>query len=417
MRSFVIKCVFFCLLIGLLQAESEDHRRTRRTERPPRPQQTERPPRPQRTERPPRTQRTQRPPRTKASSDDKATADSGRIEAYINKTLSRVYCRNSYLTSDAFDDQYEGCTEDMETLVINKILNEEKSSDREFAEAWDVATSKWLSVNHVVPGGFRDEYGIAVLVFSNRQSPVYTKFNDAVKQFGSDPSTFKYNALHFFLTRAVRFLRSNSLCKPWSVYGGIHNYPASEFGSNIRFGQFLSTFTDKQVAEKSGEDVFFTFTSCFGANIKDITQVKDEILIPMDEVFQVTSSDSYNNYVLKTTRRRCHYYNCYYLRGVKSLTCKNSPDSIDVDNNTEEKPEETPPKLKQWEEFAVCGENPGPFKVSPRPRKEKEHNKTKNRKNVKSSKRTANSATQLKISSVPGSAVLFGFLYVISILY
>ncbi|KAM4702158.1 ecto-ADP-ribosyltransferase 5-like [Discoglossus pictus] len=271
----------------------------------------------------------------------------------------------------------------METLVINKILNEEKSSDREFAEAWDVATSKWLSENHVVPGGFRDEYGIAVLMFSNRQSPVYTKFNVAVKQFGSDPSTFKYNALHFFLTRAVHVLRSNSLCKPWSVYGGIHNYPASEFGSSIRFGQFLSSFTDKQVAEKSGEDVFFTFTSCFGANIKDITQVKDEILIPMDEVFQVTSSDSYNNYVLKTTRRRCHYYNCYYLRGVKSLTCKNSPDSFDVDNNTEEKPEETPPKLKQWEEFAVCGENPGPFKVSPRPRKEKEHNKTKNRKNGK----------------------------------
>ncbi|KAM4701795.1 ecto-ADP-ribosyltransferase 4-like isoform 1-T2 [Discoglossus pictus] len=246
MRSFVIKYVFFCLLIGLLQAESEDHRRTRRTERPPRPQRTERPPRPQRTKRPPRTQRTQRSPRTKPSSDDKATADSGRIEAYINKTLSRVYCRNSYLTSDAFDDQYEGCTEDMETLVINKILNEEKSSDREFAEAWDVATSKWFSENHVVPGGFRDEYGIAVLVFSNRQSPVYTKFNDAVKQFGSDPSTFKYNALHFFLTRAVHVLRSNSLCKPWSVYGEYIIIQLLNLGATLGLDSFfLHLLTNK----------------------------------------------------------------------------------------------------------------------------------------------------------------------------
>ncbi|XP_077307307.1 ecto-ADP-ribosyltransferase 5-like isoform X2 [Lithobates pipiens] len=236
----------------------------------------------------------------------------------------------SYLTmSDgAFDDQYEGCTEEME-YKINSLLAEEKKNDPEFSRTWDAAEEKWNTTKKPnLPRGFRDEYGIAILAYSNKTSNLYSNFNIAVRNYSSK-DTFHYHSLHFFITRAVVLLRPSCWNSTWLVYRGLKNIylESKQIGEKVRFGQFASSSTSEKVAKNFGDDTFFTFTSFFGVSIKNFSYFtqEEEILIPVDEVFTVTNftkQEGKNRFVLNTTTRRCHYYNCDYLNmGGKSKTC------------------------------------------------------------------------------------------------
>ncbi|XP_073468686.1 ecto-ADP-ribosyltransferase 5-like isoform X2 [Aquarana catesbeiana] len=237
-----------------------------------------------------------------------------------------------YLTmSDtAFDDQYEGCTEEMESR-INSLLAKEKEDDSEFSRTWDAAEKKWNTKKRSVPSGFRDEYGIAIMAYSNNETNLYKDFNSAVRNYSSW-DTFRYHSLHFLMTRAVVLLRSSCWWSPWSVYRGMKYlyFEPEKIGGEVRLGQFSSSSTSQKIAKDFGDDTFFTFTSCFGAQIKKYSYYPDqeEVLIPVDEVFTVTNftkQGGKNRFVLKTTKRRCHYYNCDYLRkGGKSNTCVTS---------------------------------------------------------------------------------------------
>ncbi|XP_077307299.1 ecto-ADP-ribosyltransferase 5-like isoform X2 [Lithobates pipiens] len=238
-----------------------------------------------------------------------------------------------YLTmSDgAFDDQYEGCTEKMESRVINSLLAEEKQADAEFRSTWDAAEIKWNAEKPSVPKGFRDEYGIAIMAYSNKDRNLYSNFSSAVRDYRSKYA-FRYHSLHFLMTRAVVLLRSSCWWSPWSVYRGMKGiyFEPVKIGGEVRLGQFSSSSTSKTEAEKFGDDTFFTFTSCFGVKLKKYSYFpkEEEILIPVDEVFTVTNFTNHggkNRFVLKTTKRRCHYYNCDYLiGGGKSNTCVTS---------------------------------------------------------------------------------------------
>ncbi|PIO24256.1 hypothetical protein AB205_0025970 [Aquarana catesbeiana] len=231
------------------------------------------------------------------------------------------------MSDKAFDDQYEGCTEEMESR-INSLLAEEKRADPEFSSTWDAAKKKWNTEKPSVPSGFRDEYGIAIMAYSNKNSNLYWNFNRAVRDYRSRDA-FRYHSLHFLMTRAVVLLRSSCWWSPWSVYRGMNGiyFVPEKIGGEVRLGQFSSSSTSQKVAKGFDDDTFFTFTSCFGAKIKKYSYYPDEeeVLIPVDEVFTVTNftkQEGKNRFVLKTTKRRCHFYNCDYLRnGGKSSTC------------------------------------------------------------------------------------------------
>ncbi|CAI9584655.1 unnamed protein product [Staurois parvus] len=219
------------------------------------------------------------------------------------------------MNDNAFDDQYEGCTEEMESKIINSLLAEEKRADSVFNRTWDEAKKKWDTEKPSVPDGFRDEYGIAIMAYSNKSSDLYSSFNRAVRDYSSR-DTFHYHSLHFFITRAVVLLRST--CSH-SVYRGIKNirFKNETNVGKVRFGQFASSSTNHTVAKNFGDDTFFNITSCFGADIKKYSYYpkQEEVLIPVDEVFEVTKvieQDGKGRFVLKTTNR-CHYYNCDYL--------------------------------------------------------------------------------------------------------
>ncbi|XP_018428637.1 PREDICTED: ecto-ADP-ribosyltransferase 5-like [Nanorana parkeri] len=231
------------------------------------------------------------------------------------------------MNDNAFDDQYEGCTEEMENHITG-ILIREKAANQDFGRTCDEAEKKWNSEKPSVPSGFRDEYGIAIMAYTNISSSLYSNFNSAVRNY-SGRDTFPYHSLHFLMTRGVVLLRPSCWWSTWSVYRGMSNthLKPEAIGAEVRFGQFYSSSTSKKVSEGFGNDTFFTFTSCFGVKIKTYSYVPnhEEVLIPVDEVFQVTDFtevDGKGRFVLKTTKRRCHFYNCDYIRpGGKSSTC------------------------------------------------------------------------------------------------
>ncbi|XP_077306978.1 ecto-ADP-ribosyltransferase 5-like [Lithobates pipiens] len=230
-----------------------------------------------------------------------------------------------YLTMSegVFDDQYEGCTEEMEKK-ISSLLAAEKKADPEFSSTWDKAEKKWNTKKPSVPRGFRDEYGIAIMAYSNNGSSLFSSFNSAVREYKSK-DTFRYHSLHFLMTRAVVLLRSSCL----QVYRGMKGiyFEPEKIGGEVRLGQFSSSSTSQKVAKGFGDDTFFTFASFFGASIINFSYFPDqkEVLIPVDEVFTVTrftKEGVKNRFVLNPTQRRCHYYNCDYLKGGgKSNTC------------------------------------------------------------------------------------------------
>ncbi|KAM4697263.1 ecto-ADP-ribosyltransferase 5-like [Discoglossus pictus] len=244
----------------------------------------------------------------------------------------QVLCQYLSLNGNSFDDQYEGCTEEMEKLVLTKLLEEEQSQDPYYRTAWNNATERWRREKLKVPKGFRDEYGIAVMMYTNMMSPVYSSFNKAVREFGTNQAQFKYHSFHFLLTRAVVLLRSDCWWKTWSVYRGMKNIKFSPGNTeNMRFGQFSSTTTDHEVAVGFGNDSFFTLNTRFGVDIRRFSYFpkQREILIPVDEVFQLTNftiQGDTNKFALTSTKKRCHYYNCYYLKGHKSSSCVYSKD-------------------------------------------------------------------------------------------
>ncbi|XP_068120541.1 GPI-linked NAD(P)(+)--arginine ADP-ribosyltransferase 1-like isoform X2 [Hyperolius riggenbachi] len=228
------------------------------------------------------------------------------------------------MNEHAFDDQYDGCTVEMENEILSSLLNEEKATDSVFRDAWDKAAQRWQEQKLSVPEGFKDEYGIAIMAYTNIESSLYSNFNAAVRKY--DPNTFHYHSMHFFLTRAVVLL--NSQCQ--TVYRGmkgVHLNPEAP-NAEVRFGQFSSSSKNKKISEDFGKDTFIKLFSCFGIDVRRFSYVpeQEEVLIPVDEVFRVKDTktvDGDKSYLeLESAKKRCHYYNCEYLKkGGQNYVC------------------------------------------------------------------------------------------------
>ncbi|XP_030055710.1 ecto-ADP-ribosyltransferase 5 isoform X3 [Microcaecilia unicolor] len=229
----------------------------------------------------------------------------------------------------AFDDQYIGCEETMvEKMCSTNLLVAEKNKDVFFKESWENAVSEWRRMVEEkklppLPKGFSDEHGIALLVYTS--SGTYHAFNVAVRIGGRSPEyymqEFHFKVLHFYLTTALRLLRESCgpLCQ--TVYRGeydIHFHPPTSSDKKMRFGQFTSTSTSKEVAKKFGKDSFFTLMTCFGVCVEKYSSFsyEQEVLLPVNEVFTVSSFDEQtHSFVLNSTRKTCSRYNCTYLEG------------------------------------------------------------------------------------------------------
>ncbi|XP_073404537.1 ecto-ADP-ribosyltransferase 5-like isoform X2 [Dendrobates tinctorius] len=228
------------------------------------------------------------------------------------------------MTSDAFDDQYINCENKMEDEMA-KILEEERKY-KEFDLMWREATKNWSRGKLNLPSSFKDEYGVAVVLYMMESPyPIYKQLNRNISMAGQSRDYymqhFHFKALHFYLTRALQVL-SGGCAKRFTVFrGSTQSYTVS---SELRFGTFTSSSLHKDIAASSGTKSFFTITTCFGVNIADLSEFEEqEILIPGAEKF-INITKIGNSYILESSGKMCSYFNCAYL-GVSSSDAQTTP--------------------------------------------------------------------------------------------
>ncbi|XP_069496434.1 GPI-linked NAD(P)(+)--arginine ADP-ribosyltransferase 1 isoform X2 [Ambystoma mexicanum] len=196
----------------------------------------------------------------------------------------------------SYDDQYKGCGRDMEA-EIPKLFQTEYKTNRDFASAWDIAKSEWEERKQFarMPPGFKEEYAIAILAYTI-DGPLHRIFNTAVREAGQSREyylrTFKFKALHYYLTNALRLLDEQDAQKCHIVYRGIKGVRFKSVGQKpIRFGQFTSSSSNSENAQQFGQDTLFSIETCYGVSIKNFSFFpgEDEVLIPPFEKFKVTN--------------------------------------------------------------------------------------------------------------------------------
>ncbi|XP_019380605.1 PREDICTED: ecto-ADP-ribosyltransferase 5-like [Gavialis gangeticus] len=237
------------------------------------------------------------------------------------------------MAPNSFDDQYIGCTEEMEAAAP-RLLQEERARHPLLDGMWMNLTAVWAEKKKGLhlPAGFRDVHGIAVLVYTDSVQPLYRDLNQAVREAGVSRETylrtFPFKALHYYLSRALQLLRED--CGRMyrnQLYRGVRsirfNPPAA---GPVRFGQFTSSSLDASIARRYGNATSFILRSCVGAHIEALSSfpLEQEVLIPPGEVFtvsNVTRQGDGNVLVLHSTNRTCSHFNCAYLGGEKSANC------------------------------------------------------------------------------------------------
>ncbi|XP_027710441.1 ecto-ADP-ribosyltransferase 3 [Vombatus ursinus] len=238
------------------------------------------------------------------------------------------------MSTNTFDDQYLKCAERMETKFVPKLLIEEKNNHKLFHSVWTEATSQWdlKKAQLLLPPGFQDNHGIALTAYASqaqRQTPFYQEFSSAVERAGRSRDdyiySFPFKALHFYLTRALQLLsRECSQSYRHPVYAKSLLTSSGPPGRDgIRFAHFTS-FSVKPEPVSDSETLFTVYT-CFGISTEIVSDsVNGGILIPLNEVFQLTQEGNRASLVLRSMNKTCSYFDCAYLGGLKTENCVDS---------------------------------------------------------------------------------------------
>ncbi|XP_066430770.1 T-cell ecto-ADP-ribosyltransferase 2-like isoform X2 [Eleutherodactylus coqui] len=221
---------------------------------------------------------------------------------------------------EIFDDQYKGCRLKMDK-IIPKVLKSENNSNDLFRIDWEMASKYWSTIKSNInnlPQGFRDEHGIALVAYT---SNLYQAFNKATRDVGNSienyRNKFRFKAMHYYLTMAVRMLSKKSKKLVYRGVRNIHFKPSNHSRGVIRFGQFTSASEDRAIAIKFGTSSFFEIQTRLGVEIQRFSQYpsEKEVLIPGYEIFKVLSFNrKTHSFKLFSKGRAKSRFNCAYFK-------------------------------------------------------------------------------------------------------
>ncbi|XP_038621022.1 ecto-ADP-ribosyltransferase 5-like [Tachyglossus aculeatus] len=224
---------------------------------------------------------------------------------------------------DAFDDQYKGCENEMD-LEASRLLEHEMRENELLQLSWVEAREKWQNGTKEkvspLPSGFKDEYGIAVVMYTNDK--IHLDFNRAVRTNGTSlknyKSNFQYKAVHFYLTRALQLLPKVKYTM--QLFRGSKEEFTHRGMGPMRLGRFGSTSQNRSVSEEFGTCTFYTIYTCLGVDIQKFSfdEGQREVLIPVNEVFTITPGNERGHFILNS-KKTLACFNCAY-RGSE-LVC------------------------------------------------------------------------------------------------
>lgn len=233
------------------------------------------------------------------------------------------------MADNAFDDEYQKCTDRMEIKYIPQLLKEEKASHQLLEDVWENAKAKWEArkTQLLLPMSFKDNHGIALMAYINgaqEQTPFYHLFNEAVQMAGQSRKDyiygFQFKAFHFYLTKALQLLRRPCEDSYKNVVYSTSQGPSFTFGglNQARLGHFTLAYSAKPQAADD-QHILLTIRSCFGVAIEKFfdkgSGSERIVLIPLNEVFHVSQEGAGNNLILHSTNKTCSHYECAFLGG------------------------------------------------------------------------------------------------------
>ncbi|XP_047466754.1 ecto-ADP-ribosyltransferase 5-like [Mugil cephalus] len=190
------------------------------------------------------------------------------------------------MAPNSVDDMYAGCEKKMEALVNSTYLVNELKNDKVFEKAWKNAK---INKNPELSEYQRR----AVYVYTDKNTNIYSVFNEKVRNHTSSYDSFKYHSLHFFLTRALQTLKlKNKKCLTGYRRTNL-SFTYNSKNPKFRFGSFTSSSHTTYANDTFGTKTCFEIYTCFGAEISSYSMYPSEreILIPPYEVFKVTKTE------------------------------------------------------------------------------------------------------------------------------
>ncbi|KAL6048000.1 hypothetical protein STEG23_036121, partial [Scotinomys teguina] len=240
------------------------------------------------------------------------------------------------MAENSFDDEYLKCSSRMEVKFVPQQLREERANSDLLETVWDNAEILWEARKAKIspPANFKDPYGIALTAFvteARERTPFYQVFNSAVRMAGRSRKdyiySFPFKAFHFYLVRALQLLRRP--CE--ESYKDVVYLPSQDisfrFGgqNQARLGNFTLAYSAKPPT--ANNQAVITIHTCFGVAVERFFDKESEriVLIPLGEVFQVSSEGTRNDLTLRSINRTCSYYECAFLGGLKTENCIANP--------------------------------------------------------------------------------------------
>ncbi|XP_051026402.1 ecto-ADP-ribosyltransferase 3 isoform X7 [Acomys russatus] len=295
----------------------------------------------------------------------------------------------------AFDDEYLKCSKRMEMKFVPQLLKEEMAESDPLRAIWDHAATSWEARKARIaqPLNFKDTYGITLMAYiteAQEKTPFYYTFNTLVKVAGRSREdyvyTFPFKAFHFYLVRALQLLRRPCEESYRNVVYSSSNISLA-FNSSIlpdislTLGEQNQTRLDSYILAYSAKPPtadnqrVLTIRTCFGIAVGKFFNKEREgaVLIPLNEVFQVSRGGTANDLILQSINKTCSYFECAFLGGLRANSCLENPE-LDI-----QKLEDSDRKhaastglpgiqvLRPDENFHVPDQKPGPGTV-PRPK-------------------------------------------------
>uniref|UniRef100_A0A5F9DFT4 NAD(P)(+)--arginine ADP-ribosyltransferase n=1 Tax=Oryctolagus cuniculus TaxID=9986 RepID=A0A5F9DFT4_RABIT len=260
------------------------------------------------------------------------------LAAMILMDVFQVKAQVLDMADDAFDDEYQKCTDKMEIKYVPQLLKEEKANQQLLESVWENAKVKWEArkTRVLLPVNFRDNHGIALMAYlseAQEQTPFYHQFSKAVDMAGQSRKdyiySFQFKAFHFYLTRALQLLRRPCEQSYKHVVYSSRDTSFTFGGLNqARLGRITLAYSTKPQA--ATDHSVLTINTCFGVDVEKLVDQKSEktVLIPMNEIFQVSQSENSSNLILQSTNKTCSHYECAFLGGLKTENCVENPEYL-----------------------------------------------------------------------------------------
>nr|KAF6430766.1 ADP-ribosyltransferase 3 [Rousettus aegyptiacus] len=236
------------------------------------------------------------------------------LSAMILVEIFQVKAEVLDMADDAFDDEYQKCSDRMEIKYVPQLLKEEKANHQPFEAVWENAKAKWEAGKPQIflPMSFKDNHGIALMAYiseAQEQTPFYHLFNDAVKVAGQSRKDyiygFQFKAFHFYLTKALQLLRRPCEDSYKNVVYSTSQGTSFTFGglNQARFGNFTLAYSAKPQAA-SDQHILLTIHTCFGVAVekffdKESGRLKTANCVENMEYFQPISSPGDKNQKLE----------------------------------------------------------------------------------------------------------------------